>query len=82
MNKQMLVTLAEVYAAHSKLTLSTVSTYVAGDGKFFGSLKGRAGCTLARAERILNWFNDNWPADLEWPPSIPRPAPARSRRAA
>ena len=73
MNKQMLVTLAEAFAAHRGLKLSTVSTYVAGDGKFFGSLKGPAGCTLARAERVLAWFAANWPADLEWPRHIPRP---------
>ncbi len=24
--------------------------------------------------RILQWFSDHWPADLEWPPDISRPA--------
>lgn len=73
MNKQMLVELAEAYAAHRGLKLSTVSTYVAADGKFFGSLKKEAGCTLARAARVLAWFDAHWPADLEWPRHIPRP---------
>ncbi len=41
MNKQMLVDLAEAYAAHRGLKLSTVSTYVAADGKFFGRLKNK-----------------------------------------
>ena len=82
MNKQMLVELAEVYAAHRGLKLSTVSTYVASDGKFFGALKKEAGCTLARAERVVTWFDKNWPDDLAWPQHIPRPeAAAKSKTA-
>lgn len=77
MNKLMLVTLAEIYAAHRGLSLSTVSTYAAGDGKFFPALRGSAGCTLRRAARVLEWFSDNWPSDLEWPHDIPRPAAKR-----
>lgn len=73
LNKQMLVALAEAYAAHRGLKLSTVSTYVASDGKFFGNLKTTAGCTLKTAARVLAWFHANWPADLEWPRHIPRP---------
>jgi hypothetical protein len=70
-----LVMLAEVYAGHSGLTLSTVSTYARNDGKFFGKLKsGDAGCTLKTAEHVISWFHANWPADLEWPDSVPRPA--------
>lgn len=49
MDKTHLVRLAEALAAHRGLRLSTLSTYVAGDGKFFGSLKGPASCTLGRA---------------------------------
>lgn len=35
MTKEMLITLAEIHAEHRGLTLSTVSTYAAVDGKFF-----------------------------------------------
>ena len=72
MDKQMLITLGEAYAKHCGLKLSTVSTYAAGDGKFLGSLKGRAGCTLRRADTVIRWFSSNWPCDLEWPADIPR----------
>lgn len=71
--KQALITLAETYAAHRGLTISTVSTYAAGDGKFFGKLKGPASCTLKTAESVLEWFAESWPADLEWPVDIERP---------
>lgn len=77
MKTETLVTLAETYAAHRGLALSTVSTYAATDGKFFPELKKGAGCTLRRAARVLAWFSDNWPADLEWPRDIPRPAQKR-----
>lgn len=76
MNTHMLIILAETYAAHRGLKLSTVSTYAAADGKFFRELKSGAGCTLRRAQNVLNWFHENWPDDLAWPQDIPRPEAA------
>ncbi|WP_322895218.1 MULTISPECIES: hypothetical protein [unclassified Yoonia] len=73
MNKQKLITLAEMYAEHTGLKLSTVSTYATNDGKFFASLKLQSDCTLRRAQRVLSWFSRNWPNDLEWPSEIDRP---------
>ncbi len=78
MNKQVLITLAEAYAEHLGLKLSTVSTYAAKDGKFFGSLKGASGCTLDRADTVLRWFSNHWPEDLAWPRDIPRPPKSRA----
>lgn len=82
MDKEILVRLAETYAAHRGLTLSTVSTYAATDGKFFPELKRGASCTLRRAARVLDWFADNWPADLEWPRDIARPLSRKGEKAA
>lgn len=76
-----LVTIAQIYASHRGLALSTVSTYAAQDGKFFGSLRDGAGCTLRRAARVLDWFSANWPTDLEWPRDIPRPAKGKREAA-
>jgi len=69
-----LITLARIYSAHSGLTLSTVGTYAAMDGKFFLSLISGSGCTMKRASRIVSWFDSHWPEDLEWPRAIPRPS--------
>ncbi len=74
MNVQALILLAEMLSSHRGLKLTTVSTYAANDGKFFGHLKSGAGCTLKRAEALLTYFDANWPADLEWPRDIPRPS--------
>lgn len=81
MDTKTLVNLAEDYAGHNGLKLSTVSTYAANDGKFFGRLKDGAGCTLRKASALLAWFSDHWPEDLEWPRHIPRP-PRGTRSAA
>lgn len=73
MNTDTLKNLAAMYSNHSGLSLATVSTYAANDGKFFRRLDEGAGCTLKTAERVIEWFAANWPDDLEWPRDIPRP---------
>jgi hypothetical protein len=72
-----LVRLADAYARHRSLSMSTVSTYVRNDGKFFDKLKGSSGCTLKTAAAVLKWFSDNWPVDLEWPGDLDRPSKAK-----
>ncbi|MFN3576398.1 MAG: hypothetical protein ACK4TJ_05390 [Tabrizicola sp.] len=81
MNTETLVQLAEIYASYRRVTLSTISTYAATDGKFFGRLKDGAGCTLRKAALVLSWFSDNWPEDLEWPAEIARPPKSRRESA-
>jgi hypothetical protein len=82
MDVKSLTALARLYATHRGLSLSTVSTYAANDGKYFGRLEAGAGCTIAKANRILVWFDANWPADLEWPRAISRPSKKSKRDAA
>ncbi len=73
-----LVKLAEAYGSHHGLTLSTVSTYAANDGKWIVALKaGTAGCTLRKANSAVRWFDTNWPSDLEWPLTITRPSQSK-----
>lgn len=81
MNAIDLVRLAEEYARHCGLTLSTVSTYAQRDGKFFDRLRGGGCCTLRVAERNVRWFDSNWPRDLEWPRDIPRPSKSKKEAA-
>lgn len=77
MNTEQLVYLADAYGTHRNLSRSTVSTYAANDGKLMDRLAGGAGCTIRRAQNLLRWFSENWPADLEWPRDIPRPAKSK-----
>lgn len=82
MSTKSLIKLAETWASHNALMLSTVSTYAANDGKFFGKLKLGSGCTLKTAARISQWFSDNWPEDLEWPEGIQRPPVSKNEEVA
>lgn len=82
MDKHSLLKLSEAYAKHVGLELSTVSTYAARDGKWLAGLKGSASCTIRKANVVIQWFSDRWPADLEWPADVPRPKPTKKERAA
>ena len=53
---------------------------VFGKGDFFRKMAAGGDCRTRTAVRVVEWFSDNWPADLEWPRDIARPTP--SKRAA
>ena len=55
---------------------STVGRWAAGDGRTYNRLRRGHDITTHRAARITQWLSDHWPADLSWPPDIPRPVPA------
>lgn len=75
-----LLKLAETLAAHTDKKVTTLGVYSVNDGKFFERLKKGGGCTLKTAHRVLDWFDQNWAEDLEWPEQIERPS--RKGRAA
>ena len=79
MNTESITRLFELYSAQSGWTLSTLSTYAAGAGDFYGRLKRGHDVTTRRAARVAQWLSDYWPSDLEWPSDIPRPAPSSSK---
>ncbi len=69
--------LAQRYADHRQIALSTVGRLAMGHGHFFLRLEeGRV--TIRRAERALQWFSAHWPEGLEWPADIPRPDPSEN----
>jgi hypothetical protein len=79
MTVEMILKLARAYSEHRRLSINTVSTYAANDGKLFKNFAERdAQCTLRRAGILVQWFSDNWPADLEWPKEIVRPIPRKA----
>lgn len=83
MQAQHLLHLAGNYAAHTGKKPSTLGVYAVNDGKFFGRLQAGSSCSLRTADRVLNWFHENWPDDLAWPSDIPRPVTdAKKRRVA
>ncbi|MCT4576849.1 hypothetical protein [Donghicola sp.] len=76
-----LITLANMLSKHRELSLSTVSVYAANDGKFFNRLQEGGSCTFRTAARLMNWFSENWPSDLDWPEGIERPSAAKKAAA-
>jgi hypothetical protein len=77
-----LITLAETMAAHQGVTHFAISMRALGKGDFFKKLMAGGDCRTATAARVLSWFTDNWPADLEWPRDISRPDPKKKQEAA
>jgi hypothetical protein len=67
--------LATAYIAHTGLKESTVSSYALNDGKRLGMYReGTADITTSRCARVIRWFDENWPSDLEWPEQVVRPS--------
>lgn len=80
MEKHSLITLAETLAAHQGVTHYAISMRALGKGDFFKKLMAGGDCRTATAARVLGWFDQSWPADLDWPQGIERPS--KRRRAA
>ena len=69
-----LITLADTLAGHLGVTHFAISMRALRKGDFFKQMKDQgADCRTQTAVRVLDWFDQAWPADLEWPKSIPRP---------
>lgn len=77
-----LITLAETMATHGGVTHFAISMRALGKGDFFKKLIAGGDCRTATAARVLAWFSENWPADLEWPRDIPRPPKSKKEKAA
>lgn len=69
-----LINLAETLASHQGVTHSAISMRALGKGDFFKKMieKGHD-CRTRTADKLMAWFSDNWPEDLDWPSSIARP---------
>ena len=71
-----LIALAEILAAHRGVKLWRVGHLAANRGSFFVDLKSeRRDCRTGTYARVIQWFSDNWPEGLDWPPGVPRPEP-------
>lgn len=71
--RQALITLAEALAAHESVTHFAISMRALGKGDFFKKLIDGGDCRTKTAKKLMNFFDQSWPADLEWPADIPRP---------
>lgn len=73
-----LITLAKAMAAHEDVSHFAISMRALGKGDFFKNMIEKGyDCRTRTAARLMSWFSDNWPADLQWPRDIPRPVKSR-----
>lgn len=81
MEPKHLSTLAGIYARHIDRSLFTVAARVGVHNKAFVHQRDGLGCHVDTYRRAMDWFSTNWPADLEWPPQVPRPAKSKKEAA-
>jgi hypothetical protein len=74
MISKQLTQLAETLSAHSGRSEATISNKAAGNATLFERLRTGKGCNIRTAQKVLDWFSDNWPVDLQWPADVPRPS--------
>ncbi len=73
--------LATTLAKARGVKLSTISRQCHSDPAMLDSFKAKkVSISHRKFDSGMQWFEDNWPDDLEWPPLEPYPAPDRNRR--
>ena len=77
-----IIDLIDKMAAATSRSPHTIGRLAAGSGDFYSRLVAGHDLTTRRAERVVAWLSDHWPADLAWPSDIPRPAQRAGRDAA
>lgn len=77
-----LITLAQLLSGHTGRSLTTISSWCGEHKRLFPRLADGHGCNLATYQRALTALSQIWPADLEWPRDIARPASTSKGRAA
>ena len=74
--KQHLLSLSGAYAGAIDVGETTVWRRAINDPAFLDRLKSDKTITVRTYDRAVQWFSDNWPAGLEWPEQVARPAPS------
>lgn len=71
-----LLTLARAYGEAEGVGLTTISSRVFNDGKKLDAIAAGGDLYSGRLNKAVQWFSDNWPAGLDWPATVARPAPS------
>jgi len=64
--------LSATLVAQRPMPWSSFGRMVCGNWNSFERIMRGGGCQAATAEEITRWFDENWPADLNWPKGVPR----------
>jgi hypothetical protein len=82
-----LAILARVYMAATGARATSLGLLIANNDHLITGLLAGGDCRTESARRATDWFERNWPRDLDWPPelerrspdAVPVPAPGRRR---
>lgn len=81
--RETLIALATSLAEHEGVTHFAISMRALGKGDFFRNLIVKdCDCRTRTYSRLMSWFSDNWPEDLNWPSGIERPSKSQPQEAA
>jgi hypothetical protein len=73
MTRDALLALAQAYAQHTGLSLTTVSKRAASNNLMLPRLAAGRSATSRVMDRAFAWFAANWPAGHPWPAGVPHP---------
>ena len=73
--------LCDLYGTHINRGVYTISARIGVHQYLFPRFKDGLGCNVTTFNKVMAWFDANWPRDLEWPRDIPRP-PRKKKEAA
>src|SRR5882672_3857666 len=60
----------------------TLSLRCARDSTFLARVRDCNSFTLSKYDEVIAWFDNHWPANVQWPDGVPRPTLADKRRRA
>ena len=70
-----LLSLFDAYKAGTSTPHSVIGRNAARDHMIHARLMARTGSfTINTYDRLIKWFDTNWPAEAAWPIGVPRPA--------
>ncbi len=72
---------AERFMGARNIAGSTLCRVAVGNSTAWSRLPS-GNVTVRTVARLMQYLSDNWPAHLEWPPDVPRPAPASEAKEA
>jgi hypothetical protein len=83
-----MLVLATTYAKATDVSAQAIGQRIMRDNTFFRRIAEGAGFTASTYDRVVHWFDENWPDEVAWLAYIPRPSqsirprPGRNRKAA
>ena len=71
--REQIIAVCDCYAAAMGIGRKRVSFIVMNRGSKIDDIVDGGDLATATFERAMQWFSDNWPADLGWPDGVARP---------